>query len=608
MTSEPKPEAGVSFWARFAESLAYTRRTARMVFRAAPGKAVAFTVATLVGALLPLGVAWVGKLLVDAVVRRDEPAAVRWVFVELGLVLAIAATTRVQRVLRQILGARLGIDVNVAILEKAQTLDLRHFEDSEFYDKMTRARREASSRPLSVVTDAFGLVASLLGFLGFAALLFGFSPLAVLGLLASTVPATLAEMRYSKEGFRLKKWRSPDSRKLFYMEYVLANDEHAKEVKLFGLGKLFLGRYRELSETIYAEDTKLLVRRAWVTELLSTLATLALYGTYVAVATMAVRGSITLGAMTLYVMAFRQGQGAFQAVLSSIGSMYEHNLYMSNLFSFLDQDALTPLAPLERKGEGATPPPGSALVLEDVGFRYPGKDAWVFRHVNLVIPRGEKIALVGQNGAGKTTLIKLVTRLYDPTEGRILLDGKDLREWEHAELLARFGVVFQDFNQYQLVLRENVGVGSLPHLTDVPRIERAVEHGGAVEIVRGLKSGLDTPLGNWFRDGTELSGGQWQRVALSRACMREEAEILVRDEPTAALDAEAERAVFDRFQELSEGRTTIVISHRFPTVRMADRILVLDRGGIAEEGTHAQLLAKGGIYARWFALQAEGYQ
>jgi ATP-binding cassette subfamily B protein len=305
--------------------------------------------------------------------------------------------------------------------------------------------------------------------------------------------------------------------------------------------------------------------------------------------------------------------------------MYEHNLYMSNLWDYMklagagagvSAGTTTKATISTDAGGGANGPivalatisPRAGIALEDVGFRYPGKDAWALRHVSLSIPSGESLALVGENGAGKTTLVKLLTRLYEPTEGRILLDGRDLREWEATTLRKRFGVLFQDFNQYQLKVRENVGMGSVDHLDDEPRIERAVESGGASEVVSALEGGLDAPLGRWFQDGTELSGGQWQKIALARAFMREEADILVLDEPTAALDAEAEHAVFERFRVLAKGRTTIVISHRFPTVRMARHIVVLDHGGVAEEGTHDELVARGGKYARMFALQAEGYR
>jgi ATP-binding cassette subfamily B protein len=346
----------------------------------------------------------------------------------------------------------------------------------------------------------------------------------------------------------------------------------------------------------------------------------------------AARGQLTLGEMTLYMVAFRQGQQAFQSMLSSLGGMYEDNLYMSNLFAFLDGSLAEKVPALQAAAPGAEPPaarlveaaaphatrgengaaraarPGElGIRFEHVGFRYPGKEEWALRDVDIFIPRGQSLALVGQNGAGKTTFIKLLTRLYDPTEGRVLLDGKDLREHDETKLRQRIGVIFQDFAQYQLLVRENIGFGSVEHLADDAQLGRAVEHGGAGEVVSSLKDGLETPLGRWFRNGVELSGGQWQKIALARAFMREGADILVLDEPTAALDAEAEHAVFERFRRLTEGRTSILISHRFPTVRMADRIIVIEKGRVVEQGTHDELVAADGRYARLFSLQAQGY-
>jgi ATP-binding cassette subfamily B protein len=585
-----------------------TRQTLALVWRFTPGLLLGFALLTPLASILPIGIAYAGKRIVDAVIAASRPATLRWVAIELAIVAGQATVQRGLGLVRSLMGARLGVDINSQILEKALQLELSQFEDSEFYDQLTRARREASTRPVQLVSDVFQLLQSALTLAGYAALLVRFSVWAVLALALATVPATIAEMRYSKVTYRIRNWRSPESRRLMYLEYVLANDEHVKEVKLFGLGKTLLGRYRDLSELFFREDRVLAVRRTEVTHALSLLATATFYGAYVVMALAAAAGRLALGTMTMYVVAFRQGQQSFQTALGSIGDLYEHHLYMSNLFSFLS--AAAP----ERSLAKTSPPPvvvsdaPLGITLEGVGFRYPKKDEWALRGISLFIPRGQRVALVGGNGAGKTTLIKLLTRLYEPTEGRILLDGRDLKEWDEAALLARFGVVFQDYNQYQLTLKENVAFGSVAHLTDDARVATAVDRGGAKELVAGLARGFETQLGHWFKDGTELSGGQWQKVALSRAFMREEADILVLDEPTAALDAEAEHAVFERFHELARGRTTFVISHRFPTVRMADRIFVLAHGAIVEEGTHEELVAKGGAYSRMFALQAEGYR
>lgn len=606
-------------------SFEHTPRTLGLVWRSSAPGTVVVGLLTLASALIPLGIAWAGKQIIDAVVRRSASATLHWVLVELALVAALALGTQGLGLTRSIIGARLGVDINVAILKRAIALDLRHFEDSEFYDSLTRARREASVRPLSVVTRCFQLVQSIITLLGYVALLVQFSALAVVGLLVAAIPATVAELRFSGQAFRLRNWRSPDARRLIYLEYVLANDEHAKEVKLFGLGPLLLDRYRTLAETFYREDRALAMRRARWSFALSLLATAAFYGCYVWMALSAAGGFLSLGEMTLYMVAFRQGQQAFQSMLSSLGGMYEDNLYMSNLFAFLDGTLSEKLAAADALVRENQPrvaievAPGAngahvdgrrdeqGIRFEHVGFRYPGSDEWALRDVEIFIPRGQSLALVGQNGAGKTTFIKLLTRLYEPTEGRVLLDGKDIRDYDEDDLRSRIGVIFQDFAQYQLLVRENIGFGSVDHLSDDMQIGRAVESGGAAEVVSSLKAGLETPLGRWFRNGVELSGGQWQKVALARAFMREGADILVLDEPTAALDAEAEHAIFERFRRLTQGKTSILISHRFPTVRMADRIVVIEKGRVVEQGTHGELVAADGRYARLFSLQAQGY-
>jgi ATP-binding cassette, subfamily B, bacterial len=588
---------------RLKASLLRSRQTLGLVWRSSRIGTLGLGALTILSASLPPLVAYVGKLIVDAVVARDASRAVRFVLFELAVVASMALIERSLSLVRQLVGARLGIDVNLAILEKAVTLELFHFEDSEFYDKLSRARREASLRPLSLIESNFQVLRHVLTLAGYIVLLVHFSGFMVLGLLVATVPAFIAEARFSGVAFRLRNWRSPDTRRLIYLEYVLANDEHAKEVKLFGLGPTLLGRYRSLSERFYDEDRRLAVRRSVWGYGLSLVSTAVFYGCYAFIVGITVAGRLSLGDMTLYLVAFRQGQQSFQSILTAVGSMYEDTLYMANLFEYL-------AIPTERSRPSlpAAVVAEEGIRFEDVGFRYPGAERWALRNVNLFIPKGQSLALVGENGAGKTTFIKLLSGLYQPTEGRIRLDGRDLRDWDAQALLGRIGVIFQDFNQYQLALRENVAFGNVEHLQDDLRLARAIEQGGAREVVAGLPSGVDTQLGRWFKEGVDLSGGQWQKVALSRAFMREQADILILDEPTAALDAEAEHAVFQRFRTLAEGRTTILISHRFPTVRMADRIVVLEGGRITEEGTHTELLANGARYARLFALQAEGYR
>jgi ATP-binding cassette, subfamily B, bacterial len=613
--------------ARIAASARHSRQALELVWRSAPGGVVALAAFTIAAAALPPFVAWVGKLIIDAVVAAQAAApgaaraavvdrAVRLVALELGAVAAMAGCERALGLVRQLVGLRLGIDLNVRILQKAEKLSLRHFEDAAFYDKLTRARREASTRPLSLIQSNFQVIRHGLTLAGYVALLIGFSGWMALAVLVATVPAFVAEARFSGAAFRLRNWRSPDSRRLTYLEYVLGNDEHAKEVKLFGLAPLLLGRYKRLAETFFADDRKLAVRRMVWGYALSLVSTAVFYGCYALIVAATVRGRLSLGDMTLYLVAFRQGQQSFQAVLSALGGMYEDTLYMSNLFEYF----AIPTDEVKATGPVAVVRAEEGVRFEGVGFKYPGGGAagagdqresagkWALRDVDVFVPKGQSLALVGENGAGKTTFIKLLAGLYEPTEGRVLLDGRDVRTWDERELRARIGVIFQDFNEYQLALRENVGFGSVDHLEDELRVGRAVDQGGAKELVTTLATGLDTQLGRWFSGGVELSGGQWQKVALARAFMREEADILILDEPTAALDAEAEHAVFQRFRALAAGRTTILISHRFPTVRMADRILVLEAGRVIEDGSHAELLAAGRRYAHLFGLQAAGYR
>jgi ATP-binding cassette subfamily B protein len=595
----------------FLESVRQTQMTLALAWRSSPPSLAGIAVLTLAAALLPLAIAYAGKLIVDAVVERSVLLATQYVFLELGLIALQTMAQRTLGLLRALLGARLGHDVNVAILEKALQLELTQFENAEFYDRLTRARREASSRPLAMVTGSLQFLQNALTLLGYVGLLVSYSGWMVAALVLATLPATLVEMRFSRTAFRLRNWRSPDARKVNYVERVIATDEYVKEVKLLSLGPLLLKRYREFGERFYQEDKRLAMRRALWAGLLSLLAAAAFYGGYLSLALDAAGERLTLGDLTLYVVAFRQGQQAFQSCLSAIGSLYEDNLYMSNLFAFLAIE--TPVAIARPRPAGAPDlessgaKSGEGIRFEDVGFRYPGRDEWALRNITLAIPPRQSLALVGHNGAGKSTLIKLLCGFYRPTEGRILLDGRDLRDWDDAALRRRISAVFQDFNRYQFSLRENVGFGDLPHLAEEAQVRRAVARGGAETVVAELPKGLDTQLGRWFVDGAELSGGQWQKIALARAFMREDADILILDEPTAALDAEAEKAVFDRFRTLARDRTALLMSHRFPTVRMADRIVVVEHGRIVEQGSHDELVQAGGRYAQLFRLQAEGY-
>jgi ATP-binding cassette subfamily B protein len=563
-----------------------------------------------VGSALPPAVAWVGKALVDTVVARAPDAAARWVGIELALVAATVLASRSGGLMRQTLGAKLGQLVNVRVLEKALSLDLADFEDPSFYDQLTRARREASSRPLQVVTQLFDMAKGALTLSGYAALLLSFSPWVCLALAGASIPATISEVYFGRLAFRMRNWRSPDTRKLFYLERVLATDDYAKEVKLLGVGPLLLERYRTLGERIIDEDAKLASRRFRWGTVLSLAATAVYYGAYATMVIAAANGKMTLGEMTMYAIAFRQGQDSLQSVLSGLGGMHEHALYLSNLYTYLDRPATSDGAkPTPRTdGEANALARPAHLELRDVSFKYPGTDRWAVRNVSLDIPAGKSLALVGHNGSGKTTLIKLLLGLYTPTEGHVLLDGRDVASIPEEERRATYSVVFQDFARFQLTLRENVGFGSPDRMDDAAHVTDAFEKGGGERLMKKLPEGIESQLGKWFEKGVELSGGEWQAVALGRAFARDTARVLVLDEPTAALDAAAEHAVFERFRELTRGKTALLISHRLPTVRMADRIVVLEGGELRESGTHDELVKKGGLYASLFELQASGYR
>ena len=624
LPSSPSKDAPKSLRERARLTLGYLRAAPRvlgLVREASPAFAAGL-LAVLVGqALVPGAMAWVGKLIVDAVVLAARlgaapgaEAAREQVFelvaIEFGLVVVQTLLSRAQTLLRELLRATLGNHVNTLILEKATTLSLRHFEDADFYDKMQNARREASARPLALVLELASLGQQALMLASYSLLLWRLSPWSVLVIVLASLPAFIAEARLSGEGFRLNSWRAPEGRRHNYLEWILTRDSHVKEAKLFALAPLVLGRYRALYQKFYAEDRKLAIKRTVLGLSLGAFSLLAFYGSYAAMAAKAARADISLGDLTLYLSLFRLGQTSFQSLLGSVAGLYENGLFVSNLFTYLDIES----------GESvrASPPllvpraVSHTIEFRDVSFRYPAQKGqsdppWALRHLDLKISAGEKLALVGDNGAGKSTLIKLLLRLYDPTEGAILFGGVDLRDLDPKDLRGRIGVLFQDFVRYQFSALENVGLGEVAHIGDRARVDAAVDAGGARPVIDLLPKGLDTMLGGWFEEGHELSGGQWQKIALARAFMRD-AELLVLDEPTASLDAEAEHDLFQRLQNLAKDKSAILISHRFSTVRTADRIAVLQDGKVSELGTHAELVAQGGRYAHLFALQAQGYQ
>jgi ATP-binding cassette subfamily B protein len=489
------------------------------------------------------------------------------------------------------------------ILEKALTLELAHFEDAEYYDKLVRARREASSRPLSLVIKTFNLMRDVIALVTIGGWLYQFSPYAVLLLGVAGVPAFVAEAKFSGEAFRIHRRRSAERRMQIYLEMVLTREDGVKEVKLLQLGRLFLQRYIDIFKNIYHEDRDLVIRRGFWGYILGLFASAAFYFAYGWVGFAAIAGAVTIGQMTMYIAQFRLGQSAVTNSLTSINGMYEDNLYLSNLTEYLEHKI-----PEQTGEKSAGPDPADGIRFENVSFSYPGSEIPALQNINLHIRPGESLAIVGENGSGKTTLIKLLTRLYKPSEGTIYLDGMHLNDWDIEALRQKVGVIFQDFARYQLIVGENIGIGDVENIADESRVSDAAMKGMADSFIKDFPNDYNTQLGTWFKDGKELSGGQWQKIALSRAFMRSQADILILDEPTASIDAKAEAEIFAHFRDLTENRISIIISHRFSTVRMADHIIVLEKAEIMEQGAHHELLEAKGQYATLFNLQAKGYQ
>lgn len=588
----------------------YSGRAVQLVWTTDRLLTVALAILTVIIGLLPGAIAYLGKLIVDGVVLAAQSGsqADRWRtlqyvgFEAIAIVLQSGCQQGIllcQSLLRGLLAQK----ISSLILEKALTLDLTHFEDSEFYDKMSRAREGASSRPLTVISRTYGFVKDALSLLTYSGLLLQFSLWAVLLLMLAAIPAFVVETRFARDTFKLFSWRIPEKREHHYLEVLLAREDFAMEVKLYQLGQVLLNRYRQIFERLYREDRSLSIRRMIWSYLLGLISTAAFYGTYVWIIWEAIAGRISLGDLTMYLVVFRQGQQTFASILSSIGGMYEDNLYLANLYEFLEETVVEPSGYATYGLE-----PGDGIRFENVSFSYPGNEKPALTEVSFHLRPSEKLAIVGKNGSGKTTLIKLLTRLYSPSSGRILLDGRDLQEWDLEILQRRIGVIFQHFVRYQFTVGENVGVGDVDHLMDAQRWEAATDKGTARPFIEDMPDGFSTQLGRWFKGGRELSGGQWQKIALSRAFMRSNADILILDEPTSAVDAEAEAEIFDRLRAMTQDQIAILISHRFSTVRMADQILVLADGKVLEQGTHEELMQQGGRYAQLFSLQAAGYR
>jgi ATP-binding cassette subfamily B protein len=589
-------------------------RAFKLVWQAHPQATVALIIVTLLFALLPAAQAWVAKLIVDTIVNAINTkmsandgfmAVLPYLLLEFGLFAATITLQNIRNLLDHIINARLTHSVQTSIINKALGLDMHFFENSSYYDKLYNAWREANWRPFNIVNSTFLMVQDSITLLSMLALLLAFGPIVALLLFGTAMPAFFVQMKYSRLYFSLLTWEAPEFRRRAYLETLLTQNDTAKEIKLFGLGLPLLKRYQDIFWSFYNKDARLAIRRTFAGTLWGMVGTAGYYGAYAYVVFRTLEGSITLGDLTLYLTVLRQGQGTFTGLFHSIGGIYEGSIFLSNLFGFFKMEAN-----VEKSREEARPVPHpirQGIEFRNVSFRYPDRDDWVLRNINLRINASEKLALVGANGAGKTTLVKLLTRLYEPSEGQILLDGIDLREYDLHDLRERIGVIFQDFVRYQATARENIGFGRIEYLDDRERIENAARRGGADEVVEELPEGYDTMLGKFFDKGQELSGGQWQKMALGRAFMRD-GEVLVLDEPTSALDAEKEYEIFQRFRDLTEGKIALLISHRFSTVRMADRIAVLEDGSLIELGTHPELLEKDGTYARLFNMQAEGYR
>ena len=612
-------------WRERLAALRYLPSLLRLVWQTHRGYTATMIGLRLVRSFVPVAALWAAKLIIDQVVLLAKaPGASltplwRVVAIELGIVVVGEFLARASALVESLLGDLFSNHISVRLMRHAATLDLAQFEDPEFYDHLERARRQTTAR-IGLIAMLLSMAQDVLTLATLAAALIVHNPWLLLLLTVAILPSFLGETHFAALSYSLLFRRTPERRELDYLRFVGASDKTAKEVQMFGLAGWLSERYAALSQRYYEENKRLSIQKGVVSALLSLVGTVGYYGAYVTILMGAVAGSITLGTLTFLAAAFSRSRDLIQRLLLSASDIYEQSLYLKDLFVFFEMES----AIRSRPGAARVPSPlCTGFVFEDVGFQYPGSERWAIRHVNLGIAPGERIALVGENGAGKTTITKLLARLYDPTEGRILLDGVDLRDYDLTSLRQAIGVIFQDFVRYDMRFDENVGVGEIDgvseYLAQVRDAEPADAPSPPVALVdaadRSLASsllprfanGYRQMLGRRFDDGVDLSGGEWQKIALARAYMRS-AQLLILDEPTAALDARAEYEVFVRFNQLMAGRMAVVISHRFSTVRMADRIVVLGDGKVIEEGTHQALVARGGLYSELFEMQAAGYR
>jgi ATP-binding cassette subfamily B protein len=584
----------------------------RMVWQTHRGYTTAVIVLRILQGFGPVALFYVSKLIFDqieAVVEGTTTAEAAWaaalrlIALELLIAVSLEAMARLSSLFESLLGDLFGNRLSVRLMRHAATLDLEHFEDPEFYDHLERARRQTVGR-ITLLSLLLATGQNLLTIMTLLGALIAYSPWLLLLLAVAVFPAFLGETHFAGLSYSLLYRWTPERRQLDYLRWVASSDATAKEVKLFGLSDHLVHRYADLADRFYLANRGLAVKRAGVGGVLAAVSTITFYGAFAFLAYRTITGVLSWGDLAFASNSFRRTRDLLAAVLFNSATIYEQSLFLQDLFTFFEMQPRTTSPP------GAPPVPRpirGGIRFENVGFRYPGTERWALRGATFEIHPGQRVALVGENGAGKTTLVKLLARLYDPTEGRILLDGTDLREYDLASLRRSIGVIFQDYVRYDMIARENIAVGDIEALDEQARIEDAALKSLAAPVIAQLEQGWEHMLGRRFEGGANLSGGEWQKIALARAYLRD-AQVLILDEPTAALDARAEFEVFRRFSDLTAGRMAVLISHRFSTVRMADRILVLDGGRVIEDGSHAELVAHGGRYAELFTLQAAGYR